>query len=96
MVIVISSRTGEGLKELTKAIYDKLPLREDDACLLSLRHTDAAERALTALRRAAEAPYLPLARQDISDALTIMGEITGEDLSEDAISLMFESFCVGK
>ena len=32
----------------------------------------------------------------ITDALEMIGEITGETLSEDAISLMFESFCVGK
>ncbi|MBR4427988.1 MAG: tRNA uridine-5-carboxymethylaminomethyl(34) synthesis GTPase MnmE, partial [Clostridia bacterium] len=61
-----------------------------------LRHMDAAARALEALRRAVSAPYLPLARQDLIDALEMIGEITGETLSEDAISLMFESFCVGK
>ena len=94
--LVISARTGEGLKELTQAIYSRLPLREDDTALLSLRHMDAAARALEALKRAVSAPYLPLARQDITDALEIIGEITGETLSEDAISLMFESFCMGK
>lgn len=94
--LVISARTGEGLKELTDAIYSKLPLKEDDGALISLRHMDAADRALTALKRAVSAPYLPLARQDITDALAAIGEITGETLGEDAISLMFESFCVGK
>ena len=63
---------------------------------VDMRHMDAADRALTALKRAVSAPYLPLARQDITDALAAIGEITGETLSEDAISLMFESFCVGK
>ena len=63
---------------------------------MTLRHIDCAERAKQALIRAKGAAYLELMREDITEALNDLSEISGENVSESVIDGIFERFCVGK
>ena len=97
--IKLSAKTGEGLDRLTEAIYERISPGEQDEKLSSLRHIECAERAKAALERLISSPsgtYLDLMRDDLTEALMCLGEITGENVTEDVIDSVFERFCVGK
>ena len=95
----ISAKQGIGIGELQEKIYSMVSPGEDDEKLLSLRHVQCAKKAIECLKRVLDAPegtYLDLFREDLTEALMILGEITGENISENVIDSIFERFCVGK
>ena len=95
----VSAITGEGMDELRNRIYAMASPGEDDGKLTNLRHIHKANQAMEALKRLLtldENSFLDLYRQDLTDALMALGEITGENVSENVIDAIFESFCVGK
>ena len=66
----------------------------------SLRQKKAADEALDSLNHAIAVPSLDLtldaAVQDMEDALSFLGEITGEVGTDDILENIFSRFCVGK
>ena len=68
--------------------------------LTQARHVEAALRACASLddavRAIAEGFPLDMAAIDLSAALDALGEITGQSVTDDIISNIFEKFCVGK
>lgn len=94
--VCVSALTGEGMDALINRIKEICQVDEDDEKLMTLRHIDCAERAKQALIRAKDAAYLELMREDITEALNDLSEISGENVSESVIDGIFERFCVGK
>ena len=97
--IPVSARTGEGIEVLKNRIYEMASPGEDDGKLMSLRHIELAKKAENAIERMISLPedtYSDLLRQDLTEALEYLGEITGENVSESVIDSIFERFCVGK
>ena len=101
-VIAVSSRTGEGLDELEKAIAALFPLPEAPAgeILTNARQAEAVGRAAESLRAALEAmdrgltPDLVLTESET--AMSALGELTGRSVREDVTNRIFQRFCVGK
>lgn len=100
----ISAKTGEGIDELAKIIkkmynFSKISA-SDNTVITNLRHLSALERAKEAVCRAKEQILSGMPQDitalDINEAIDILGEITGETVSDDIISEIFHSFCVGK
>jgi tRNA modification GTPase len=101
--INVSARTGEGLATLRSAILRSLHNNgvDDDSLLITnARHYDLLcnaqrelEVALAALqvRHSEEVVLAPL-----HNALRFMGQITGETTTEDILSEIFATFCIGK
>ena len=101
--INVSARTGEGLSALRAAILSSLNSNGfDDGSLLitNARHYDLLcntqreiEVARTALsdRHSEELVLAPL-----HNALRFLGQITGETTTEDILSEIFATFCIGK
>ena len=101
--INVSARTGEGLDALRAAMLESLNSAGiDDQGLLitNVRHYDLlcrtqqelelAREALRA-RRSEELVLVPL-----HNALKYLGQITGETTTEDILSEIFATFCIGK
>jgi tRNA modification GTPase len=101
--INVSARTGAGLPALHDAILAKLnsAANEDGSLLItSARHYDLlcnAKRELDMARecfrdrRSEELVLAPL-----HSALKLLGQITGETTTEDILSEIFATFCIGK
>ena len=102
--VELSLKTGQGAELLTEKIknmYNLGQVGHDDNCIITnLRHVDVLQRASLALSRAIESINhgMPsdIASIDINIAIDALGEITGAIVSEDIVSAIFHSFCVGK
>ena len=102
--VEISAARGDGLEELKGRLIElvwegQLEPREG-LFLLNIRERDLLQRAQETLKRAladVEAGVtLDLLAVDLEEALEILGELTGESLSEEVIDRIFSNFCVGK
>ena len=101
--INVSARTGEGLTSLHRAILAKLNSdgAEDGSLLITnARHYDLLCSAKRELEVASEclrdrhSEELVLA--PLHNALKFLGQITGETTTEDILSEIFATFCIGK
>jgi tRNA modification GTPase len=101
--INVSARTGEGLDALRIAMLEALnSVRVEDQGLLitNVRHYDLLCRTKQELelaqvafrdRHSEELVLVPL-----HNALKYLGQITGETTTEDILSEIFATFCIGK
>ncbi|HEX2641302.1 MAG TPA: tRNA uridine-5-carboxymethylaminomethyl(34) synthesis GTPase MnmE [Pyrinomonadaceae bacterium] len=99
----ISARTGEGLEELQQAIVQ--PFTPEDASTAGFLVTDARHHDLL-LRAGSEIRHsLELLDQKTSEEITLiglhnalryLGQITGETTTEDMLTRIFSTFCIGK
>jgi tRNA modification GTPase len=101
--INVSARTGEGLTTLRAAILASLSSNGvDDGSLLitNARHYDllcSAQRELDAARSTLREKHSEeLVLVPLHNALKFLGQITGETTTEDILSEIFATFCIGK
>lgn len=102
-IVYISALQGSGLQELQNAVQQVLHLQSIDPAsgvLFTQRQQAAAQRALTAVNEALEAlengMTLDAVTVCVEDAISVLLELTGENVSETVIDQVFETFCVGK
>jgi tRNA modification GTPase len=104
-MIEASALTGEGFAELTDEILSRLSkgggaVERDDIMITDARQHEALKRAVVQLAEAdqmiaaGELEEIVLLR--LRGALSALGEITGETLTEDILSRIFSTFCIGK
>lgn len=100
----LSALTGEGLANLEQRLEllilgASIP-SPDQTVIDSLRQKNLLERASIALDQVVSAVQmgvpLDMMALDLREAMTALGEITGEITTEDMLSHMFSNFCVGK
>jgi tRNA modification GTPase len=101
--INVSARTGEGLSTLRTAILASVSSNDvDEGGLLitNARHYDllcSAQRELEAARAALRERHSEeLVLVPLHNALKFLGQITGETTTEDILSEIFATFCIGK
>ena len=101
--INVSARTGEGLDALRAAILSSVNSNgvEDGSLLITnARHYDllcSTQRELEAARAAlSERHTEELVLVPLHNALKFLGQITGETTTEDILSEIFATFCIGK
>jgi tRNA modification GTPase len=102
-LIKISAKTGEGIDELRTSMlaqFDHPAVDSGGLLITNARHHDLLcrarnelESAIAALRerRSEELVLVPL-----HNGLRYLGEITGETTTEDILSKIFSTFCIGK
>jgi tRNA modification GTPase len=101
--VKISAKTGEGIDELRTSMlaqFDHSAVDSGGLLITNARHHDLLDRAgkelesaIAALRerRSEELALVPL-----HNGLRYLGEITGETTTEDILSKIFSTFCIGK
>jgi len=103
--LAVSVVKGQGLEELRRRIHDAFlsGWAEDSRERLALSHVrqrDALSRCAEALDRVASGVQhrvgLELVAVDLRDALSLLGEVTGETTPDDVLDLIFNRFCIGK
>ncbi len=99
----LSCRTGEGMEALAGAmeqLFLHVPEEADSFTAINTRHRYALGKALSALEQAQESLRMGESPEltDISlrDALDALGSITGRIDTEDILTRVFASFCLGK
>ena len=97
----ISAVTGEGINTLISAIHSQLGIIDSaDTFLARSRHIIQLKLALKHLKTARENPltaeFIDLVAEDLRLAQNALSEITGRFTSEDLLTEIFSSFCIGK
>ncbi len=101
--IPVSTKTREGIdaleKKLSALILKGKPETEGEQ-VTRLRHKNALEQALAAMKRAREKfqkqESLEVVVLEVKSALDSMRELLGEVYSEDLLDVIFSEFCIGK
>ncbi|MEW6183274.1 MAG: tRNA uridine-5-carboxymethylaminomethyl(34) synthesis GTPase MnmE [Bacillota bacterium] len=102
--VFISALTGHGLDQLRRAVCEKVfqgaVLRPEEVVVSRIRHAEAiggfvdgVEAAASGLKSGFPEDLISL---DLRAGITALGEITGENVTEDVIEAIFRDFCVGK
>jgi tRNA modification GTPase len=101
-----SATTGDGLDTLEDAIATAIlgdgtaALAPDAAVVDNTRHRRLLEEATASLATVrTDLPAgesLDLVTSDLRAAVTALGQITGQDISEDLLTRIFADFCIGK
>lgn len=103
-VIEFSVKTKKGIEELEKTVKDMFYAgsieESDEAVISNVRHKDALFKAKEALESARDAIESGIEANmtfiDIENAISALGEITGQTVGEEIVDKIFHSFCVGK
>jgi tRNA modification GTPase len=99
----VSAKTGEGLNGLKKAIVE--PFAPHDASqngflVTDARHHDLLTRAKTEIEHSIELLDQKQSEEivlvGLHNAMRYLGEITGETTTEDMLTRIFSTFCIGK
>jgi len=102
-VVPISAKTGEGVECLTKLIPHLLGLDNavfDGEMITNARQAAALARAASrceeALFGAQSGMTYDAVVMDAEGAIAALGEITGQNVTDDIVDKIFSTFCVGK
>ncbi len=102
-VLHISAKTGEGLNDLQKAIIEPFAAQDvgNQGFLISdARHNDLLRRSIleveTSCRLIDERRSEEIVLIGLHNAMRFLGEITGETTTEDMLTRIFSTFCIGK
>lgn len=101
--IQISAKTGEGLSELRNSIVEPFLTNntENSGFLISdARHFDLLNRAKLEVSNSINSWHQNMSEEivliGLHNALIYLGQITGETTTEDMLSQIFSTFCIGK
>ena len=102
-IVEISAQTGSGLgqlEQIVKEIFLKQDIKGTDEIVTNARQMQRISHAARALESAALAMEQGFTADvvaiDINIAMSSLGELTGQAVSEQVIDEVFDRFCVGK
>ncbi len=100
LVLPMSVKTGAGLRALQREIAKRAGLHSGEVPYSArIRHTEALRRGQSAMKHALEQlnhRFSDLAAEDLRAAQQALGEITGTFTTDDLLTHIFSSFCLGK
>ena len=100
-MLLVSAKTGFGIEKLENALSSAVRLPGNDEIMVTnARHAaaistaaDRLDAALSALRSGLPADLLS---EDVRDAISTLGSITGEITTDEVLGEIFRKFCIGK
>ena len=104
VIIPISALEGTGIDRLKTAIKEMFYHGDvsfnDELIITNARHLQCLEHAMDSLVRLEEGLNAGVPEDicciDLTDAITFLGDITGESMRDDLIDEIFGKFCMGK
>jgi len=102
-IVATSAKTGSGLDELQRAIVEPFSHQEASSngfLVTDARHYDLLVRSADEVRHSIELLEQRHSEEivliGLHNALRYLGEITGETTTEDMLTRIFSTFCIGK
>ena len=102
-VAKVSAKTGEGLGALERQIIDPFKRQNSSTngfLVSDARHFDHLNRAASEIQSSIESLEQEQSEEivliGLHNALRFLGEITGETTTEDMLTRIFSTFCIGK
>lgn len=103
-IVSVSAKEKTGLNDLHKKIDEVIwvngPPSKDEAVITNVRHKEALEHALHYLKLVLNGLQNDISPEflsmDMRDALKSLGKIIGTNVTEDILSSIFSTFCIGK
>jgi tRNA modification GTPase len=102
-IIATSAKTGSGLDELQRAIVEPFSPQDvtsDGFLVTDARHHDLLVRSASEVRHSIELLDQKQSEEivliGLHNALRYLGQITGETTTEDMLTRIFTTFCIGK
>jgi len=102
-LMLVSAKNKQNIDTLKEAIYHKVidtNMLESRVLITNKRHEQALKQALESVDQALlsikNAMSLDLVALDVKEAWNKLGEITGENSTEEIIDAIFTKFCLGK
>ena len=102
-MVSVSAKNSEGLEDLREAILEpfvSLSSNEGGLLITDARHYDLLCRTQAELESSSKAIEAGASEElvlvGLHNALRFLGEITGETTTEDVLSRIFSTFCIGK
>jgi tRNA modification GTPase len=103
-IVKVSALTGQGIKELRRAVLNKVTGTEMDSASVSLapnlRHKKALMEASQCFKAAVlntkEGRPMEIIAVDLKSGLDALAEITGERADQELYEKIFSEFCLGK
>ena len=103
-ILNISATSGTGINQLKETIKEMFFRGRidfnDEAMITNIRHQQCLQRTKASLMLLEEGLEAGMPEDlcciDLMDAISSLGEITGQTMREDLISEIFRSFCMGK
>jgi len=101
--VIVSAKTGEGMEELRSAILEPFADTEvtnSGLMITDVRHYDLLNRTLAEIKNSrnllAQGASEEITLVGLHNALTFLGQITGETTSDEILGMIFSTFCIGK
>lgn len=101
--VFISAKYEQGTNQLEGLLVKtaNIPeISEQDIIVTNVRHYEALQNALVAIKRVSEGLELKISgdflSQDIRECLYYLGEITGQISTDEILGNIFSKFCIGK
>lgn len=104
MTLAVSALTAQGVNELLSRILTEIErrvrFRSEDSLISNLRHKEILIGTVEAVRQARQAVESGMSEEfsltDLHEALSQIGQITGEVTLDDIYQEIFSNFCIGK
>ena len=97
------SGDSQGIEELKRKIEEMIftgELSGEDALVASLRQLELLRASREQIQRAIKTAQQGLSEEFIASelrrAVELLGEISGESVSEEMLEIIFSKFCIGK
>jgi len=85
---------------IEKVVFDHGAPQKEEVVLTSMRHKEALEKAHFALQKVIEGLKSGVSPEflafDMRDTLLNLGKIIGINVTEDVLTSIFSTFCIGK
>ncbi len=102
-MVLISAKTGEGLDELRNAVvqpFSPQDIMNSGFLVTDARHHDLLVRTAAEIEQSLEHMNQKLSEEivliGLHNALRYLGQITGETTTEEMLTRIFSTFCIGK